>query len=325
MALLLLLVGLLALRGAAEGAEGQQQPQQQPAVDIQYGDAGMSALMRGILHATNEGDDKLATKLREKLDALRQAPVEEAGATPWVTECEASAVLAAELFVISDPAEAPAGLSGAMGYLDEFWKTDKGEDLPYPGDFDQFMHDDGFRILRVAYDQLPAGVRKWREEQFATNTMERKFIAVLDGVAFFPPGVMTFLLPLFATQDVMAGQDPCQGESQADPSSTSGLANPSGKTHSAIWSTTTRPGRKRTPTRYSATVTMGGSRWGAASRSRPRPKSGPGRRGRSSRGKMNCEQSSPSLGRTLCMGFYKGPDAINLNRHGGCNDVFIYT
>lgn len=227
MALFLLLVGLLALRGAAEGAEGQQRQRQRPQpqqleveveVDMQYEDAGMSDLMRGILHATNEGDDRLATDLRERLDALRQAPVEEAGANPWVTECEASAALAAELFVISDPAEAPAGISGAMGYLDEFWKTDKGEDLPYPGDFDQFMHDDGFRILRVDYDQLPAGVRKWREEQFSTNTMERKFIAVLDGVAFFPPGVMTFLLPLFATQDVIAGQDPCQGESQVKPS-----------------------------------------------------------------------------------------------------------
>lgn len=206
MALFLLLVGLLALRGATEGAEGQ------PPVDVQYADEGMSGLMRGILHATNQGDDKLATELREKLDALRQAPVEEVGASPWITECETSAVLAAELFVISDPAEAPAGISWAMGYLDEFWKTDTGEDLPYPGDFDQFMHDDGFRILRVDYDQLPAGVREWREAQFAANTMERKFIAVLDGVAFFPPGVMTFLLPLFATQDVIPGQDPCQGE-----------------------------------------------------------------------------------------------------------------
>ncbi|GKU21408.1 unnamed protein product [Fusarium langsethiae] len=75
------------------------------------------------------------------------------------------------------------------------------------------MHSDGFRILRTDYKDLPWAVRKYREELLEEGTkMERKFIAELDGVAFFAPGVVTWLAPLFAGSDVKPGQNACEDE-----------------------------------------------------------------------------------------------------------------
>lgn len=131
----------------------------------------------------------------------------------YETECSVISKFEGSIYVVPDPSRAPKEIAWAMDFLDEYWKTDDGGDLPYPGDFDRFMHRDGFRIIRVDYKNLPWAVRKYREELLAEGkAMERKFIAEIDGVAFFAPGVIKWLAPLFAGSDIVLGQDSCQDE-----------------------------------------------------------------------------------------------------------------
>jgi hypothetical protein len=88
-----------------------------------------------------------------------------------------------------------------------------GVDLPYPGDFEDFKHPDGYRTLSMPYDSMPLAVKQWREDEMEKGTaMGRKFIAALDGVAYFAPGVVTYLMPLFASKDVVKGENACQGK-----------------------------------------------------------------------------------------------------------------
>ncbi|PWY95172.1 hypothetical protein BO94DRAFT_620649 [Aspergillus sclerotioniger CBS 115572] len=146
------------------------------------------------------------------MNAIRSEPLP-SDHHQWSVECSTSAYLDSEIVAVNDPANPPKEIAWAFPFLDEYWKTDDGEDLPYPGDFNRFKHPDGFRILRVDYDALPAGVRRWREEEMETaEEMDRKLIAVLDGVAFFAPGVVTYLMPLFATADVVGGHSACEDE-----------------------------------------------------------------------------------------------------------------
>lgn len=131
----------------------------------------------------------------------------------WQTDCRVSSTFEAEIYAVPDPAHAPKELAWAMNFLDDYWKTDDGGDLPYPGDFDRFMHRDGFRVIRIDYKDLPWPVRKYREQLLEEGkAVERKFIAEYKGVAFFAPGVVTWLAPLFAGKDVVSGQDSCKGE-----------------------------------------------------------------------------------------------------------------
>lgn len=63
------------------------------------------------------------------------------------------------------------------------------------------------------YEDLPWTVHKYTEELLAEGTaIERKWIAELDGSAFFAPGVVTWLGPLFATRDVEPHQYTCESE-----------------------------------------------------------------------------------------------------------------
>jgi hypothetical protein len=179
-------------------------------IDIQIGDTAALNLMRQAAQAEKTGDYAHAAELRDLLSKSRTQFQEE---TQWKTECSVTSTINAEIYVVPDPSRAPKEIAWAMDYLDKYWTTDSGGELPYPGDFDRFMHSDGFRILRIDYKELPWAVRNYREELLKEGTkMERKFIAELDGVAFFAPGVVTWLAPLFAGSDVKPGQNACEGK-----------------------------------------------------------------------------------------------------------------
>ncbi|CAG2002910.1 unnamed protein product [Fusarium graminearum] len=179
-------------------------------IDIQIGDTTALGLMRQAAQAEKSGDHARAADLKELLSKSRSSSRDR---TQWETECSVSSNINAEIYVVPDPSRAPKEIAWAMDYLDKYWTTDDGGELPYPGDFERFMHSDGFRILRTDYKDLPWAVRKYREELLKEGTkMERKFIAELDGVAFFAPGVVTWLAPLFAGSDVKPGQNACEDE-----------------------------------------------------------------------------------------------------------------
>lgn len=128
------------------------------------------------------------------------------------TACVVQSTWTAEIYAVPDVNNPPRQLAWAIPFLDEYWRTDDGGDMPYPGDFYDFMHRDGFRVIATPYERLPWAVKQWRDEQIEKNTFERKFIAVKDDVAFFAPGVVTLLLPLFAGQDVVPGNDACESK-----------------------------------------------------------------------------------------------------------------
>ncbi|CAG7564322.1 unnamed protein product [Fusarium equiseti] len=178
-------------------------------VEIQIGDSAALSISRQISEAEKNGDHERATELRALMN-MASPPKER---VEWRTECSVSSNFEAEIYAVPSPSEAPKELAWAMDYLDKYWRTDAGGDLPYPGDFDRFMHPDGFRVIRVDYKDLPWAVRKYREELLAEGTkMERKFIAEKDGVAFFAPGVVTWLAPLFAGADIKPGKNACEDE-----------------------------------------------------------------------------------------------------------------
>ncbi|KAF4976446.1 hypothetical protein FZEAL_6884 [Fusarium zealandicum] len=178
-------------------------------VDIQFGDTATLNLLREAAEARAAGDYEGAAEIRK---ALRY-PSSKPESVAWQTDCSVSASFEAEIYVVPDLTRAPKEVQWAMEYLDEYWKTDDGGDLPYPGDFDRFMHPGGFRVMRVDYKDLPWTVRQYREELLAEGTaMQRKFIAELNGVAFFAPGVVTWLGPLFAGTNVKLGENACQDE-----------------------------------------------------------------------------------------------------------------
>lgn len=130
----------------------------------------------------------------------------------WESEFQVSAYFGAEIFAVLGPSSVSKGIEWAFPKPDEFWKTNDGADISYTNDFHKFMHKDGFRVIMIDYDQLPQGVREWREmEMREGNSKERKWIAVVDGKAFFSPGVVKFLQPLFATKDVELGENTCKG------------------------------------------------------------------------------------------------------------------
>ncbi|KAH6880534.1 hypothetical protein B0T10DRAFT_581923 [Thelonectria olida] len=198
-----ILLGSFSLFIAAEIADQR--------IEINVGNTRILDLMRQLDQARKGGNDELALKLAKELSDARSEPIGGHSDVQWATDCKASAYLDAEIYAVSDPSNVPEGLKWAWEFLDKYWTTDDGGDLPYPGDFSTFMHKDGFRVLMVDYEQLPWAVREWREKEMEKGVaMERKFIAVLDGVAFFAPGVVTWLLPLFAGRDIKRGVDACQ-------------------------------------------------------------------------------------------------------------------
>ncbi|KAF4446589.1 hypothetical protein F53441_9816 [Fusarium austroafricanum] len=177
-------------------------------VEIQIGDTARLDLMRQAAEASARGDYAKAAELRE----LFQNPSAEQK-VQWNTDCRVSHKFEAEIYSVKDPTHAPKEIAWAMKFLDEHWKTDDGGDLPYPGDFDRFMHRDGFRVMRIDYKKLPWAVRKYHEELVKEGKqMERKFIAELDGSAFFAPGVVTWLAPLFAGSHVVPGKNACEDD-----------------------------------------------------------------------------------------------------------------
>ncbi|KAH7008411.1 hypothetical protein EDB80DRAFT_716490 [Ilyonectria destructans] len=109
---------------------------------------------------------------RERKSAL----IGEANAAEkWLKDCEARASYKVEIHTVPYPAHAPKEMTWAMDYLNEHWKTADEGDLPYPGGFDVFMARDGFRVIRMNYEDLPWTVRKYREELLAEGTaIERK-------------------------------------------------------------------------------------------------------------------------------------------------------
>ncbi|KAM0280121.1 hypothetical protein ACHAQK_010275 [Fusarium lateritium] len=179
-------------------------------IDIQVGDTAMLDLMRQAAEASARGDHERAAELRELLSIARSPSK---GEVRYKTECQVRSKFEAEIYTVRDPSSAPKEIAWAMNFLDEHWKTDDGRDLPYPGDFDRFMHPEGFRVMRADYKSLPWAVRKYHEELVKEGTqMERKFIAELDGNAFFAPGVMTWLAPLFAGSEVVPGKNACEDD-----------------------------------------------------------------------------------------------------------------
>lgn len=133
---------------------------------------------------------------------------------PFRSECYISAYLDAEIYAVPDFNNPPKAIAWALSFLDEYWKTPDGRDMPYPGDFstETYMHRDGFRVIMMDYEDLPWAVKKWRQENMDKNEWNSKGIAVKDGKAFFAPGVVTWLLPLFAGRDVEPGKNACEGE-----------------------------------------------------------------------------------------------------------------
>ncbi|CAI6101105.1 unnamed protein product [Clonostachys chloroleuca] len=172
-------------------------------------DPGIFGLMREVDQAQKAGDEARYQELKKKLDNFRSAKVD----FSWTSECRVSAYFDAEIFTVPGPSSVPKEIEWAFPKLDEYWRTDDGGDLPYPGDFNQFMHKDGFRVIMVQYDQLPQAVREWREKKLKEgDSNERKWIAVVDGMAFFAPGVVTWLQPLFASRDVVLGKNACEDQ-----------------------------------------------------------------------------------------------------------------
>jgi hypothetical protein len=178
-------------------------------IDIQIGDTARLDIMRQAAEAQVNGNTAKAHALMDQIrnaDAAHEKKI-------WKTDCRVSSQFEAEIYTVQDPSRAPKEIAWAMEFLDNHWKTDDGRDLPYPGDFDRFMHPDGFRVMRMDYKKLPWAVRKYHEELVKEGKqMERKFIAEIDGSAFFAPGVVTWLAPLFAGSQVKLGKDACEGK-----------------------------------------------------------------------------------------------------------------
>ncbi|KAM0343793.1 hypothetical protein ACHAPU_008221 [Fusarium lateritium] len=180
------------------------------AVNIQVGDTATLDLLREAAEASARGDHARAAELRERLSQSFSHSKEQ---VQYKTECRVTSQFEAEIYTVPDPSRAPKEIAWAMNFLDEHWKTDDGRDLPYPGDFDRFMHPEGFRVMRADYKDLPWAVRKYHEGLVKEGTeMERKFIAELDGSAFFAPGVITWLAPLFAGSKVEPGKNACEDD-----------------------------------------------------------------------------------------------------------------
>ncbi|EXA34001.1 hypothetical protein FOVG_14864 [Fusarium oxysporum f. sp. pisi HDV247] len=178
-------------------------------IDIQIGDTARLDIMRQAAEAQVNGN---TAKAHELMDQIRIADAAHEKSL-WKTDCRVSSQFEAEIYTVQDPSRAPKEIAWAMNFLDNHWKTDDGRDLPYPGDFDRFMHPDGFRVMRTDYKNLPWAVRKYHEELVKEGKqMERKFIAEIDGSAFFAPGVVTWLAPLFAGSKVEPGKDACEDD-----------------------------------------------------------------------------------------------------------------
>ncbi|KAI5459357.1 hypothetical protein BGZ63DRAFT_390758 [Mariannaea sp. PMI_226] len=198
------ILGLFGLLVAADIAEQR--------IEINVGNTEILDVLRKLEQAKKSGNEELASQLLDELKIGRSSKQADSN-TQWTTDCKASAYLDAEIFAIKDPRNAPEGIKWAMDYLDKYWTSDDGSEYPYPGDFKTFMHRDGFRVISIRYDQLPWAVREWREQEMEKGLAEeRKLIAVLDGVAFFAPGAMTWLMPLFAGADLTRGKDACHDE-----------------------------------------------------------------------------------------------------------------
>jgi hypothetical protein len=179
-------------------------------IDIQVGDTARLDIMRQAAEASARGDKAKAAQL---MDQIRISDSTFNEQSLWKTDCRIRSQFEAEIYTVPDPSRAPKEIAWAMEFLDNHWKTDDGRDLPYPGDFDRFMHPDGFRVMRTDYKNLPWAVRKYHEELVKEGKqMERKFIAEIDGSAFFAPGVVTWLAPLFAGSKVEPGKDACEGK-----------------------------------------------------------------------------------------------------------------
>ncbi|KAF5664718.1 hypothetical protein FHETE_6990 [Fusarium heterosporum] len=205
------IIPLLASQAAAQASQAAAQASQAAAqvYNIQIGDTKVE-MLREAGQTTAHSDDEIEAELKRLLSELLSDGEEGA---QYKTECSVTSRFEAEIYTVPDPLRAPKEIAWAVNFLDEYWKTDDGDDLPYIGDFDRYMHPEGFRVMRADYKDLPWAVRKYHEELVKEGTeMERKFIAELDGSAFFAPGVITWLAPLFAGSKVEPGKNACEDD-----------------------------------------------------------------------------------------------------------------
>ncbi|KAF4988761.1 hypothetical protein FGRMN_9555 [Fusarium graminum] len=212
------IIPLLTSQAAAQASQASQaasqaaaQASQAPAqvYTVQVGGTTVE-MRREAGQVTNHSDHEIETELERLLGDLFSHVREEA---QYKTECSVTSQFEAEIYAVPDSSLAPKEIAWAMDFLDEYWRTDDGHDFIYIGDFDLSMHPEGVRVMRADYKDLPWAVRKYHEELVKEGTkMERKYIAEIDGSAFFAPGVVTWLAPLFAGSKVEPGKNACEDD-----------------------------------------------------------------------------------------------------------------
>lgn len=162
-------------------------------VTINVGDFEGINLMRSIASADRAGDPRV-TEYRSKLHAYRNQEIKEDD--EYEVICRTSVDIDAEIYPL-DPDNLHPKIAWAEAPLKEMFT-----DVPYPGECYEFMHPDGFRLVKIDYAELPSPVKQW-----ITENPDQNSIAVVDGVAFFAPGVILYLRGLFAG----AGEGACKG------------------------------------------------------------------------------------------------------------------
>lgn len=186
----LLAVALLQLATATQSASEQNQKQH---FAMEYGDAHQTLNLMRSISSAKKANDPAATDLAKTLRELRDQPVEE---IPYDVVCETSAEICAEIYPL-DLSDLHPQIAWAGAELKAMFTGQ-----PYPGDYNMPEHPDGFRIVRVDFDQLPGTIRGWIESH-----PEQRSFCVVDGVVFFAPGVILDMLGLFAGE----GEGECKG------------------------------------------------------------------------------------------------------------------
>jgi hypothetical protein len=134
-----------------------------------------------------------AAAFKARMEAARAAP-QPHWSDDYEAVCQTIGQVSAESYPINhldEPEKLDAGIRWAALELDSFF-----DEVPYPGGFS--ASEKGFRILRTDVESLNGKVRKWVEDPYNKN---QKSILVMDGVAFFAPGTVLELLPLFVGEE----------------------------------------------------------------------------------------------------------------------------
>jgi len=135
----------------------------------------------------------LAAAFKARVEAARAAP-QPHWSDDYEAVCHTIGQVSAESYPIDQldqPEKLDAGIRWAALELDSFF-----DEVPYPGGFS--ASEKGFRILRADLESLNGKVRKWVEDPYNKN---QKSILVMDKVAFFAPGTVLELLPLFVGEE----------------------------------------------------------------------------------------------------------------------------